>query len=570
MAGGGIKQNNIQIRGGADGATFIPSVDANGNLSWTNDKGYTNPETKNIKGAKGDKGDTGATGATGAKLVSQVLQGQDQYGGNIYLQTFSDGTTATFTAPKGEKGDSGGVTTDTALSFASENPVQNKVLAKKIEDCITLSILISSANTAITLSNLTGLTNVDWGDGTFDNLTSHTYAATGTYTCKCYGVTAIANSSNAAFISPANRLKGFWGSKSLTTIGNYAFYQCTNLDTLSIGDNVTLIGQNAFRQCTSLTYVELPPKIYSIYSYAFNQCSSLRGVKFQKNTGLTGSITFGDRCFQACSSLVDIELPKGTYSIGTMAFYGCNKIKTLTIPAFVVSIGMNAFGSMSAIERITFEGKTPPSLGAGGLGTNSNCKIYVPMEALATYKTATDYINYASRIFANATTAYVDTAVASAKIPNWYYFNSQWLTSHGNVYDPQTMIEDYVCQCRFCGAYIHHAENIVQTPTQITCPTCGQQSYLNTNGYTTSGGGGSSKHFWRDENNSVWVDYDDETPVQSPVIIDGLCPVCQQNGDTTLFDYDTAWFTDDCPVCSTHLMFGAVDGVEPNIYVDEP
>ena len=41
---------------GADGATFTPSVDANGNLSWTNNKGLTNPPTVNIKGPKGDSG----------------------------------------------------------------------------------------------------------------------------------------------------------------------------------------------------------------------------------------------------------------------------------------------------------------------------------------------------------------------------------------------------------------------------------------------------------------------------------------------------------------------------------
>lgn len=104
MAGGGIKINNIKLNGGADGATFIPSVSSEGVLSWTNDKGYTNPTPVNIKGADGGNG---VDGATGAKLVSQVLQGQDANGGNIYLQTFDDGTTATFTAPKGEKGNKG-------------------------------------------------------------------------------------------------------------------------------------------------------------------------------------------------------------------------------------------------------------------------------------------------------------------------------------------------------------------------------------------------------------------------------------------------------------------------------
>ena len=52
---------------GSNGATFTPSVDAEGNLSWTNDKGLDNPQTVNIKGPKGDKGDPGEQGPQGEK-----------------------------------------------------------------------------------------------------------------------------------------------------------------------------------------------------------------------------------------------------------------------------------------------------------------------------------------------------------------------------------------------------------------------------------------------------------------------------------------------------------------------
>ena len=104
MAGGGIKINNTKIIGGADGATFIPSVSENGDLSWSNNKGYNNPQTVNIKGKNGADG---KDGKTGAKIVSQVFAGQDSEGGNIYKQTFDDGTEAYFTAPKGDKGEKG-------------------------------------------------------------------------------------------------------------------------------------------------------------------------------------------------------------------------------------------------------------------------------------------------------------------------------------------------------------------------------------------------------------------------------------------------------------------------------
>lgn len=76
-----------------DGATFTPSVDDNGNLSWTNNKGRENPATKNIKGPKGDtgprgpKGETGATGPRGPKGETGATGG---------------------TGPQGPKGDPGG------------------------------------------------------------------------------------------------------------------------------------------------------------------------------------------------------------------------------------------------------------------------------------------------------------------------------------------------------------------------------------------------------------------------------------------------------------------------------
>ena len=54
---------------GSNGATFTPSVDSDGNLSWTNDGDLDNPEPVNIKGPKGDKGETGAPGEDGAQGI---------------------------------------------------------------------------------------------------------------------------------------------------------------------------------------------------------------------------------------------------------------------------------------------------------------------------------------------------------------------------------------------------------------------------------------------------------------------------------------------------------------------
>lgn len=57
-----------------DGATFIPSVSADGDISWRNDKGYENPETRNIRGPQGIQGPQGEKGDTGEQGI-QGIQG---------------------------------------------------------------------------------------------------------------------------------------------------------------------------------------------------------------------------------------------------------------------------------------------------------------------------------------------------------------------------------------------------------------------------------------------------------------------------------------------------------------
>lgn len=70
---GNVGAKTINIGGnGDDGATFIPSVSADGIISWTNDKDLPNPEPVNIKGVKGDKGDKGDRGLQGV----QGIQGE--------------------------------------------------------------------------------------------------------------------------------------------------------------------------------------------------------------------------------------------------------------------------------------------------------------------------------------------------------------------------------------------------------------------------------------------------------------------------------------------------------------
>ena len=102
---GNIGAKTINIGSSGDGgATFIPSVSADGVISWTNDKGLPNPKPVNIKGVKGDKGDKGEAGENGkdgangytpvkgkdyftdsekAEIVSSVISAVHVYDGSV-------------------------------------------------------------------------------------------------------------------------------------------------------------------------------------------------------------------------------------------------------------------------------------------------------------------------------------------------------------------------------------------------------------------------------------------------------------------------------------------------------
>ena len=104
---------------------------------------------------------------------------------------------------------------------------------------------------------------------------------------------------------------------SVTSIGTYAFGNCTNLTRIEIPSSVTSIGGGAFDNCTSLTRIEIPSSVTSIGREAFEKCERLTSIE------IPSSVTsIGWNAFAYCTSLTDIEIQ----SIGAFkynyVFYG--------------------------------------------------------------------------------------------------------------------------------------------------------------------------------------------------------------------------------------------------------
>ena len=109
---------------------------------------------------------------------------------------------------------------------------------------------------------------------------------------------------------------------SVTSIGNYAFSCCYNLTSITIPDSVTSIGNSAFSCCSSLTSITIGDSVTSIAEYAFYYCSSLISIT------IPDSVTsIGDWAFYDCDSLTSITIGDSVTSIGDRAFYNCDSLQ---------------------------------------------------------------------------------------------------------------------------------------------------------------------------------------------------------------------------------------------------
>lgn len=110
---------------------------------------------------------------------------------------------------------------------------------------------------------------------------------------------------------------------SVTAIGDYAFYECPCLTSVSLSPTVRSIGRAAFDGCVSLGEIHIPPSVSTIGEYAFARCASLHNVEIDKGCKI-GRI---ERCtFYNCSALETIELPPFVVELGFDAFSNCRRL----------------------------------------------------------------------------------------------------------------------------------------------------------------------------------------------------------------------------------------------------
>ena len=159
----------------------------------------------------------------------------------------------------------------------------------------------------------------------------------------------------------------------ITVIGNNAFFNCSNIQSINIHKNVKSIGNNAFQNCAALSNVnfETGSKLNSIGDAAFFNCTALTRIDIPENVtkidafafldsglksiNISKSVTdIGEGTFNGCTALSDVTFEAGSKlsSIGEGTFYGCTALTRIDIPENLKKIGVGAF-SGSGLKSIT-------------------------------------------------------------------------------------------------------------------------------------------------------------------------------------------------------------------------
>ena len=109
-------------------------------------------------------------------------------------------------------------------------------------------------------------------------------------------------------------------------------------------NGITTVGGYAFRNCSRLQKVTLPSSLQSIKQSAFNHCAELTSIEIPE-----GTETIDEFAFASCEALADVTIPESMKTIKRYAFRGCNKLRKVKTNSDCI-LGTQAFPDYVSIS----------------------------------------------------------------------------------------------------------------------------------------------------------------------------------------------------------------------------
>jgi len=255
---------------------------------------------------------------------------------------------------------------------------------------------------------------------------------------------------------------------SVTSIGNYAFSQCSSLNSVMIGNSVTSTGYWTFCLCKNLTSVTIGNSVTSIGNTSFADCISLTSINIPNSVTTIEYGAFGD-----CKSLTSITIPESVTTIGISAFDGCSNLQTVNYNAInctimwdpldpflgsvfgfgagafiTLSIGYQVeavpygmFTNCSSITSITCYAITPPALDFRALyATSKTIPVYVPCCSISAYQDSAGWSDF-SNFVPIAETIPTFSALSIAQLGNSFVLTWQGKAEYYELYRNSTLLD---------------------------------------------------------------------------------------------------------------------------------
>ncbi len=152
-------------------------------------------------------------------------------------------------------------------------------------------------------------------------------------------------------------------TRTVTSIGDWAFYYCKDLTSLTIPKSITSIGNGAFCMCDHnqfslhisdmAAWCNIQFNGYDSNPLYFAQHLYLNGTEVTDLVIPNGVTSINDNTFVGFINMTSVTIPNSVTSIGDEAFEGCSGLTSITIPNSVTSIGDEAFRYCSGLASIT-------------------------------------------------------------------------------------------------------------------------------------------------------------------------------------------------------------------------
>lgn len=137
--------------------------------------------------------------------------------------------------------------------------------------------------------------------------------------------------------------------RPVTKIAKCAFYNATNILTITVPEGVRSVGDLAFANCSRMTKAVLPSTVTEIGEAAFSDCTYLKEVSLP-----AGLQKFGGKMFYNCKSLATMTMPAAITVIPDQTFMNCERLKTVTLAEGTTEIGDSAFLACPLLESVNF------------------------------------------------------------------------------------------------------------------------------------------------------------------------------------------------------------------------